>query len=272
MERECPIEEPADAYQRFTSTFTDEANFLPMEDERHMARKAIETMNSPLYATIAAFETASEDVAHKVHTRVRNEGMYILFLDRAYERKDEPSRLQAEEQHQRVLSDLLSPQRDQLLALEKKLFTFWDMEQKMREKMRSNTPVSEEDLREFILRKSTDVFLYATITRFSVPVPREVMLEFYMHQLLRDVEDDFRDLAEDGNEQMPNPLLLRLWQHGNYDFSCPLDQQRLELLATETGVFAQHSSFVRNYCQTIVENLPKKYQWMRLCSGINTGF
>jgi hypothetical protein len=268
MEREHFIEEPTDTYQRLTSAFVVETEQFSTEDERHTARKAIETMNTPLYASVAAFESASEDVAHKVHTRVRNEGMYILFLDRAYERKDDPSRQQADAQHQLILGDLPSSQQQQLLALENKLFAFWDIEQDMRERMRSSSPVSEEELREFILRKSTDIFLYATITRFSIPMPREVMLEFYVHQLLRDVDDDFRDLAEDAEEQMPNPLLLKLWQKGAYDFSRSCDQRELESLVTETGVFAQHTSFIRAYCQAISANLPEKYKWMRQCAGI----
>ncbi len=254
-----------DAIVRHSQT---QVRTLPVE-QRDIARKAISTVNTPIYRAFVESKTNEFDKARKVHEQVRDECMYVLFLDKFYESGNPEFQKIADECHVRVQQTLNPAQREKLSDTEKRLFAFWDLEQKMKQSMQRNDPVSDADLREFIRRKSTDVFLYTTVTRFSSYIPKEVIMELYMHQLLRDLGDDHDDLEEDLSEGMPNPLLLRLVQKGVNVPTLPKDQAVLSREVDASGVSKEHTAFVTKYCRAIEPDLPEHLQWMRECAGID---
>lgn len=265
---DIPHDESLQRYDVLTKASRTEIADLP-EEQRLMAGKVIETINSPLYRAIAYQLTSSLEIAQQIHNQVRDEAMYILFLDRKYESGDNRFQILADECHSRVMRTLKSEQQRKLLDMEEKLFKFWSLEQRMKHAMETDMLISDADLREFIRRKSTDVFAYGTVARQIAHFPREVMLELYGHQLLRDLEDDHADLEEDAVDTMPNPLLLRLKQRGISFTDLPQKQTDLEAAITITGVSDEHRSFVQSYCHTILKPLPKKFAWIRDCARIN---
>lgn len=253
-----------DRYYELTRVFQEEAaQFGP--EEHKIAQKAISTVNTSLYAAVALDRTDSEEIAHRVHTLVRDETMYILFLDRFYESGDALSKSIADRCRKRVETLLQPEQHLSLSQLEAKLFTFWDVEREMKEKVQLQQPISDAELREFILRKSTDVFAYAHAAGCVCKFPRGVVLELYRQQLMRDVEDDLRDLGEDATQSMPNPLLIRLQQKKLYDPSVVHRQEDLMRAVQESGVSQEHSTFVQKYCSAISRSFPQEYLWMREC-------
>ena len=258
---------PQEMYHTLSHRFREEADEIGGQ-EGEIALKAIETVNTPLYATLGWQESGSEEVAQRIHTLVRNEVMYVLFLDKFHETSQEHYRHMADACRERVRTALSAEQNKQLTALEKKLFVYWDVERDMSSRMSSGDATLSEDIRELTLRKSTDVFAYATLLRTMQDVPKEVVLELYAHQLLRDVQDDIADLEEDAQEHMPNPLLLRLFLRGDYYSHVKYDQQQLEKMARSMGVIEEQQQLVRDYCRTISASLPPQYEWMRECAGV----
>jgi hypothetical protein len=254
-------------YRRCSERYTDEVKTLPTE-EQGIAHKAIATVNTPLYAVVAKLLANSQQIADRVHTLIRDEAMYVLFLDRSYESDDTESAELARRCSARARSALSNAQVGKLEAIEKKLFVFWEIEQELRKRMEEGEEVTGTEMHSFMRRKSTDVFVYTTILQFFANTPQEVVLELYTHQLLRDVEDDERDLEEDASEHMPNPLLLQLYREGKYSCDHTYTQQALEVLCTDCGLIENHRSSVRAYCEKVSAHLSRSYRWMSDCSGI----
>ena len=154
----------------------------------------------------------------------------------------------AEDAHQVLLKKLEPHKKNRLLGLEMELVpTFFTLERRLSAKLRRGDIIDDREVQEFTLRKSTDVFLYAAIAAFVVPIPKQVADELYYQQLLQDFDDDHRDLAEDFEQRMPNPLIMRFHKRGLIDFNRHYSQGQLEELAKRSGVYDEHKAFVESY-------------------------
>lgn len=133
------------------------------------------------------------------------------------------------------------PARERLAAAEKELYPFFTEEDRMRTLIRNGQDVTESAINALTLRKSTDVFLYASIPG---DIPTAIERNLYLRQLFRDCDDDFRDLGEDSERGNPNPLLLRLYRRGH-----PIrgTQEELSRIVEQTGVGREHLAFIRTY-------------------------
>ncbi len=204
--------------------------------------KAIETMGLPLFFVLAQEVTGDDTLAGKIYQLVLLEAKYILYLDFYHEGKGVENKNLADQFHNELLFQLKKNQREELLSLEKNLFYFWDLERELAKKMFVKQ-VTFQEVEEYTLLQSTDVFLYIQILSFFCKFPNHLYETLYLAQVQRDFGDDQRDLQEDFEEGMPNPLLLRLWEKG-----ITPKESRLTFLQTEVtrfGVLEEQSIFLK---------------------------
>ena len=250
-------------YASLTTRFLRDAEQIDDGGLRALTKKSILTINTPLYATLVYQENGSIEMAVLCHYLVLDEARYILLLDYFHENGEEAYKLQAEATHQRLLSRLKPDEKERLLGLEKLLVPeFFGFERELSNKLKNGDDINNAEIQEYTFKKSEDVFLYATVAGFVAPIPRQVINELYHQQLLRDFEDDCRDLSEDFGQRMPNPLIMRIWQRKLIDLNSPYTQQQLEILVRSSSVFEEHMGYLNEHIRSQQNNLPPKYAWL----------
>ena len=78
------VTKPSDKYFSLFQIFLAETGQMSDETLRDVTKKAISTINTPLYAAIVHFETDSLERALLSHELILEEARYILFLDYLY--------------------------------------------------------------------------------------------------------------------------------------------------------------------------------------------
>jgi len=231
--------------------------------------KSVSTINTPIYATIVYFKTSSFNVARRIHNLIILECQYILFLDNYHETGLIREKRKAQKSHEVLLSKLNKKQKERLMKLENKLFSYWDLERKLSGKLKKNKKVSDSEIKTITRKKSTDVFLYFLILNFFLKVPKSIINEIYKQQLIRDFDDDMRDLFEDFRQAMPNPLLLRLYRRKMLDPNEQYSQDELEQLVKAQGIDKEQRKFIEEYIKNWPANLPNQYGWIQNCGLLN---
>ena len=235
------------AYEILFRRFLREANRIKSKNLKEITKKSISTINTPIYASIVYLETGSMEKADLCHKLILEEANFILFLDYYYETGLNKYRKRAERIQKKLLSRLNPIEKRKLLNLEKRIFTFWQLERGLSEKMKANKTIAIKEIEKFTLKKSRDVFLYSLISTFIAPIQKKIIHQLYHRQLLRDFEDDCRDMMEDLRQKMPNPLTLRLYQKGLIDLDKTYSQKKIEKLGKSSGIFSSHKRYIKKY-------------------------
>jgi len=254
---------PEQVYRDLFSDFWSESTRIEDSSLRDITRKAILTINTPLYALLVYKNTGDISEARMCHELVMDEARHILYLDNYYETGKMCDREQATVHQSCILEKLTQDQRDKLLCLETELFKYWAYERQLSDRLFSNDKISEQEIADFTLRKSTDVYLYAMISGFVTTLPTPLVTEIYHQQLRRDIHDDLEDLAEDYGHRMPNPLLMRLHGMNGLDFGREYSQDELLKLVQTSGVFVNQTKFLENHFKD--HPIPDEYAWIRDC-------
>ncbi|MBS3128909.1 hypothetical protein J4410_07240 [Candidatus Woesearchaeota archaeon] len=240
-----PVTEPVQVYRTLDDHFTKEAEEISDPERKERVLKAIRSLNTPVYATIAYVLTTDSDLASQVHDHVLAEVLYVLFLDDAHEKEASASRsrekgkltdaakhatkareykTRAEQEHARVISSLSAEQKAELSLFERDFALYWEFEKYFSQRMRNGDPINETEMMNFVEKKSGDVYLYAKLLEFQLRtklVPKQFktldFLDFLIHaQLKRDLAHDETDIFRDHQEGMPNPFLIQAYRKGLY--------------------------------------------------------
>ena len=176
-----------------------------------------ENAQDPTYFIAAYFDTKNIADALSVYRIVRSLTRYILLSDRFYETGNDRYALLAKQVHKSV-NELLESERDAqylIYSIDYSLgqfSAFWKFEQIIKRRILKNYTFSYTEIRHFNLSKSSDASLvYARVLDAKLPSFNEnVALVLHYNQALLDILDDWEDIEDDVQEDMPNIFVMAL--------------------------------------------------------------
>ena len=176
-----------------------------------------ENAQDPTYFIAAYFDTKNIAEALWVYRIVRSLTRYILLSDRFYETGNNRYALLAKQVHKTVNEILLQSSESNAQHLIhsidyslEQFSAFWKFEQIIRCRILENYTFSYTELRHFNLSKSSDASLvYSKILDAKLPTFNEnVALVLHYNQALLDILDDWEDIEDDVQEDMPNIFVM----------------------------------------------------------------
>jgi hypothetical protein len=188
-------------------------SFLRNLDDSFLA--VDENATDPSYFMAAYFDTRNIAKALWIYRIVRSLTRYILFSDKFYETGNNRYALLAKQVRKSVVEILRSESNAQHLIYSidyslGQFSTFWKFEQIIKRHILKNYAFSYTEIRHFILSKSSDASLvYAKVLDAKLPSFNEnVALVLHYNQALLDIHDDWEDIEDDVQEDMPNIFLM----------------------------------------------------------------
>ena len=174
-----------------------------------------ENAQDPTYFIAAYFDTKNIAESLWVYRIVRSLTRYILLSDRFYETGNKRYALLAKQVHKSVNELLRSGLDVQHLIysinyLLGQFSAFWKFEHIIKRRILKNYTFSYAEIRHFNLAKSSDASLvYAKVLDAKLPSFNEnVALVFHNNQALLDIQDDWEDIEDDVQEDMPNIFVM----------------------------------------------------------------
>jgi len=174
-----------------------------------------ENAQDPTYFIAAYFDTKNIADALWVYRIVRSLTRYILLSDRFYETENDRYALLAKQVHKSVNEFLRSECNAQHLIYSidyslEQFSAFWKFEQIVKRRILENYTFSYTELRHFNLSKSSDApLVYAKVLDAKLPSFNEnVALVLHYNQALLDIQDDWEDIEDDVQEDMPNIFVM----------------------------------------------------------------
>jgi hypothetical protein len=174
-----------------------------------------ENAQDPTYFIATYFDTKNITEALWVYRTVRSLTRYILLLDRFYEAGNDRYASLAKQVHESVNEFLQSECDAQHLIysidyLLGQFSAFWKFEQIIKRRILKNYTFSYTEIRHFNLSKSSDASLvYAKVLDAKLPSFNEnVALVLHYNQALLDIQDDWEDIEDDVQEDMPNIFVM----------------------------------------------------------------
>jgi hypothetical protein len=184
-----------------------------------------ENAQDPTYFIATYFDTKNIAEALWVYRIVRSLTRYVLLSDRFHETGKDRYALLAEQVHKSV-NELLQSERDDaqhlIYSLDYSLeqfSAFWKFEQVIKRRMLENRTFSYTEIRHFNLSKSSDApLVYAKVLDAKLPSFNEnVALVLHYNQALLDIQDDWEDIEDDVQEDMPNIFVMAAVDSIRYD-------------------------------------------------------
>ena len=189
------------------------SSFLRNLDDSFLA--VDENATDPSYFMATYFDTRNIAKALWIYRIVRSLTRYILFSDKFYETGNNRYALLAKQVRKSVVEILRSESNAQHLIYSidyslGQFSTFWKFEQIIKRRILKNYAFSYTEIRHFILSKSSDASLvYAKVLDAKLPSFNEnVALVLHYNQALLDIHDDWEDIEDDVQEDMPNIFLM----------------------------------------------------------------
>src|SRR5215216_2962636 len=174
-----------------------------------------ENAQDPTYFIAAYFDTKNIAEALWVYRIIRSLTRYILLSDRFYETGNDRYALLAKQVHKSVNEFLQSECDAQHLIysidyLLGQFSAFWKFEQIIKRRILKNYTFSYAEIRHFNLSKSSDASLvYSKVLDAKLPSFNEnVALVLHYNQALLDIQDDWEDIEDDVQEDMPNIFVM----------------------------------------------------------------
>jgi hypothetical protein len=169
----------------------------------------------PTYFIAAYFDTRNVSKAVLVYRIVRSLTRIILLSDKFYETGNKKYSLLAKQVQESLYEFLRSKPklRNLIYSIEywlEQFSAFWQFERCIRHRMIRNSTFSFNEIRHFNLSKSSDALLvYSKVLDAMLPNFNEnVALLLHYNQALLDILDDWEDIEDDVEEDMPNTFIL----------------------------------------------------------------
>jgi hypothetical protein len=174
-----------------------------------------EKAQDPTYFVAAYFDTNDIDQALWVHRMVRLLARYILLYDRFFELGENAYKMSARKVR-RSINELLSNSKDKdhldysIDISLKQFWTFWNFEKIVKRRILEGHTFSYREIRHFNQLKSSDAsIVYAKVLDATLPSFNEnISLVLHYNQALLDLLDDWEDIEDDVQENMPNIFVM----------------------------------------------------------------
>ena len=184
-----------------------------------------ENAQDPTYFIAAYFDTNNIADALWIYRIVRSLTRYILLSDRFYETGNNRYVLIAKQVRKSVNELLLRSQHNaqhliySLAYLLEQFSAFWKFEQIIKRRILKNYNFSYAEIRHFNLAKSSDASLvYAKVLDAKLPSFNEnVALILHYNQALLDIQDDWEDIEDDIQGDMPNIFVMAAVENVPYN-------------------------------------------------------
>ena len=184
-----------------------------------------ENAQDPIYFIAAYFDTNNIADALWIYRIVRSLTRYILLSDRFYETGNNRYVLIAKQVRKSVNELLLRSQHNaqhliySLAYLLEQFSAFWKFEQIIKRRILKNYNFSYAEIRHFNLAKSSDASLvYAKVLDAKLPSFNEnVALILHYNQALLDIQDDWEDIEDDIQGDMPNIFVMAAVENVPYN-------------------------------------------------------
>lgn len=174
-----------------------------------------ENAQDPTYFIVAYFDTKNLAESIWVYRIVRSLTRYILLSDRFYETGKDRYALLAKQVRKSVNEILKSNGNVQHLIYSidyslKQFSAFWKFEHIIKRRILKNYTFSYNEIRHYNLSKSSDALLvYANVLDAKLPSFNEnVALVLHYNQALLDIQDDWEDIEDDVQDDMPNIFVM----------------------------------------------------------------
>ena len=174
-----------------------------------------EKAQDPTYFVAAYYDTNDIDQALWIHRMVRLLARYILLYDRFFELGENKYKLLARKVR-RSIHELLANSNDKdhlnysIDFSLKQFWAFWNFEKIVKRRLLEGHTFSYKEIRNFNQLKSSDAsIVYAKVLDAKLPSFNEnVSLVLHYNQALLDLLDDWQDIEEDVQEDMPNVFVM----------------------------------------------------------------
>ena len=174
-----------------------------------------EKAQDPTYLVAAYYYTNDIDQALWIHRMVRLLARYILLYDRFFELGENKYKILARKVR-RSINELLANTNDKdhlnysIDFSLKQFWTFWNFEKIVKRRLLEGHTFSYKEIRNFNQLKSSDAsIVYAKVLDAKLPSFNEnVSLVLHYNQALLDLLDDWQDIEEDVQEDMPNVFVM----------------------------------------------------------------
>jgi hypothetical protein len=174
-----------------------------------------EKAQDPSYFIATYFDTKDIDQALWVYRMVRLLTRYILLSDRFFEIGNDRYALLAK-MVRTSINELLANGSDKhhlnysIDYSLKQFWSFWKFEQIIKRRTLQGHTFSYKEIRHFNLLKSSDAsIIYARVLDAKLPSFTEnVSLVLHYNQALLDIHDDWEDVEDDVQEDMPNVFVM----------------------------------------------------------------
>ena len=174
-----------------------------------------ENAQDPTYFIAAYFDTKNLAESIWLYRIVRSLTRYILLSDRFYETGKDRYALLAKQVRKSVNEILKSNGNVQHLIYSidyslKQFSAFWKFEHIIKRRILKNYTFSYNEIRHYNLSKSSDALLvYANVLDAKLPSFNEnVALVLHYNQALLDIQDDWEDIEDDVQDDMPNIFVM----------------------------------------------------------------
>ena len=174
-----------------------------------------EKAQDPTYFVAAYYDTNEIDQALWIHRMVRLLARYILLYDRFFELGENKYKILARKVR-RSINEFLANTNDKdhlnysIDVSLKQFWTFWNFEKIVKRRLLEAHTFSYKEIRNFNQLKSSDAsIVYAKVLDAKLPSFNEnVSLVLHYNQALLDLLDDWQDIEEDVQEDMPNVFVM----------------------------------------------------------------
>jgi hypothetical protein len=174
-----------------------------------------ENAQDPTYFIAAYFDTKNIAGSIWVYRLIRSLTRYILLSDRFYETRNDRYASLAKQVRKSVNEFLQTKYDSQHLIYSidyslRQFSAFWKFERIIKSRILKNYSFSYPEIRHFNLSKSSDASLvYAKVLDAKLPSFNEnVTLVLHYNQALLDIQDDWEDIEDDVQEDMPNIFVM----------------------------------------------------------------
>ena len=183
-----------------------------------------EKAQDPTYFVATYFDTKDIQQALWVYRMVRLLARYILVYDRYFETRKNRYATLARKVRKSINKVLVNEIDSNHLKYSidfslKQFWPFWKFEQILKSRIIEGNTFSYNEIRNFNLFKSSDASLiYARVLDAKLPSFSEnVSLVLHYNQALLDLIDDWEDIEEDIQEDMPNVFVMAATENVPYN-------------------------------------------------------
>jgi hypothetical protein len=234
-----------------------------------------EKAQDPTYFTAAYIDTKDIHQALWIYRIVRLLTRYILLYDRFFEIGNNRYKFLARRVRRSINEFLLNADDNEFLHYSidfslKQFWTFWKFEKVVKRRMLEGHSFSYKEIRHFNQFKSSDAsIVYARVLEAKLPSFNEnTSLVLHYNQALLDLLDDWQDIEDDIQEDMPNVFVMASLEFVPYNKIKNSSRAKFRKIIVDTLDSSSTVLRLINEYQELVRNIliPDKFSFLKVLS------